>query len=216
MESAPEREEHPTAVSVHRKEEHPVSTDTALSSKKTLHELRTFEGTLYIKNNSPYVQYNIRHSVGTESVDLELAPAGRPDSVAILPKVALELRGLQRAWLRGTVSVSTDPDMEDEITLLMNQHVKASEDRLAEVMTSVDTPNTVRELMRKPCLQCGHVNREGVIEGGQVTQNANDVKAGIPPLCEIHNNMAHMFVPEQTINAQGETEWKFSSVVVKK
>lgn len=191
-----------------------MATDTKAS--KTLHELRTFDGTLYVKNNSPYVQYNIRHKVGTESVDLELSPAGKPDSVAILPKIALELRGLQRAWLRGTISVSTDPDMEDEITLLMNQHVKASEDRLAEVMTAVDNPNTVRELIRKPCLQCGRVNREGVIEGGQVTQSASDVKAGVPPLCEIHNNMGHMFVPEQTINAQGETEWTFSSVVVKK
>lgn len=191
-----------------------MATDTKAS--KTLHELRTFEGTLYVKNNSPYVQYNIRHKVGTESVDLELSPAGKPDSVAILPKIALELRGLQRAWLRGTISVSTDPDMEDEITLLMNQHVKASEDRLAEVMTAVDNSNTVRELIRKPCLQCGRVNREGVIEGGQVTQSASDVKAGVPPLCEIHNNMGHMFVPEQTINAQGETEWTFSSVVVKK
>jgi hypothetical protein len=192
-----------------------MTTDTATSSSKTLHELRTFDGTLYVKNNSPYVQYNIRHTVGTDSVDLELAPAGRPDSVAILPKIALELRGLQRAWLRGTVSVSTDPEMENEISLLMNQHVKASEERLAEVMTSVDNSNTVRELIRKPCLQCGRINREGVIEGGQVTQSASDVKGGIPPLCEIHNNMAHMFVPEQKINSQGETEWTFSPVTVK-
>lgn len=192
-----------------------MTTDTATSSSKTLHELRNFDGTLYVKNNSPYVQYNIRHTVGTDSVDLELAPAGRPDSVAILPKIALELRGLQRAWLRGTISVSTDPEMENEISLLMNQHVKASEERLAEVMTSVDSSNTVRELIRKPCLQCGRINREGVIEGGQVTQSASDVKSGTPPLCEIHNNMAHMFVPEQKINSQGETEWTFSPVTVK-
>lgn len=192
-----------------------MTTDTATSSSKTLHELRNFDGTLYVKNNSPYVQYNIRHTVGTDSVDLELAPAGRPDSVAILPKIALELRGLQRAWLRGTISVSTDPEMENEISLLMNQHVKASEERLAEVMTSVDNSNTVRELIRKPCLQCGRINREGVIEGGQVTQSASDVKSGTPPLCEIHNNMAHMFVPEQKINSQGETEWTFSPVTVK-
>lgn len=185
------------------------------STPKTLPELRNYEGMLYVRNNSPYIQYNIRTNVGEQKIDIELAPAGKPDSIAILPKAALELRGFQRAWLRGTITVSADPQVEDEITLLMNQHVKASEEQLAGFMSSVDSSNVVRELIEKPCLQCGRVNREGVIEGGRVVQSAADAKTGTPPLCEIHNNMGHMFVPEQKINDKGETEWTFSPVTVK-
>lgn len=185
------------------------------SSPKTLSELRNYEGTLYVRNNSPYIQYNIRTEVGGQKIDIELSPAGKPDSIATLPKAALELRGFQRAWLRGTVTVSADPEIEDEITLLMNQHVKASEEQLAGFMGSVDTSNVVRELIEKPCLQCGRVNREGVIEGGRVVQSASDMKNGTPPLCEVHNNMGHLFVPEQKINDSGETEWTFSPVTVK-
>lgn len=185
------------------------------ASPKTLTELRNFEGTLYVRNNSPYIQYNIRTEVGQQKIDIELSPAGKPDSIAMLPKAALELRGFQRAWMRGTVTVSADPDIEDEITLLMNQHVKASEEKLAGFMSSVDSSNVVRELVESPCLQCGRVNREGVIEGGRVVQSAADTKNGIPPLCEIHNNMGHMFVPEQKVNDKGETEWTFSPVKVK-
>lgn len=185
------------------------------STPKTLPELRSYEGTLYVRNNSPYIQYNIRTEVGGQKIDIELAPAGKPDSIAILPQAALELRGFQRAWLRGTVTVSADPEIEDEITLLMNQHVKASKEQLEGFMGAVDSSNVVRELIEKPCLQCGRVNREGVIEGGRVVQSAADTKSGVPPLCEVHNNMGHMFVPEQKINDNGETEWTFSPVTVK-
>ena len=185
------------------------------ANPKTLTELRNFEGTLYVRNNSPYIQYNIRTEVGQQKIDIELSPAGKPDSIAVLPQAALELRGFQRAWMRGTVTVSADPEIEDEITLLMNQHVKASDEKLAGFMSSVDSSNVVRELIESPCLQCGRVNREGVIEGGRVVQSAADTKTGTPPLCEIHNNMGHMFVPEQKINDKGETEWTFSPVKVK-
>jgi len=190
-------------------------TNAKTTNPKTLTELRNFEGTLYVRNNSPYIQYNIRTEVGQQKIDIELSPAGKPDSIAVLPQAALELRGFQRAWMRGTVTVSADPDIEDEITLLMNQHVKASDEKLAEFMSSVDSSNVVRELIEGPCLQCGRVNREGVIEGGRVIQSAADAKTGKPPLCEIHNNMSHMFVPEQKINDKGETEWTFSPVKVK-
>jgi len=185
------------------------------STPKTIAELRSYDGTLYVRNNSPYIQYNIRTNVGEQKIDIELSPSGRPDSIAILPKAALELRGFQRAWLRGTITVSADPEIEDEITLLMNQHVKASEDQLAGFMGSVDTSNVVRELIESPCLQCGKLNREGVIEGGRVVQSAADVKNGIIPLCDIHKDMGHLFVPEQKINDKGETEWTFSPVTVK-
>jgi len=192
-----------------------MATKAAPSTPKTLPELRKYDGTLWVRNNSPFKQYNIRTNVGEQKIDIELAPAGKPDSIAMLPKAALELRGFQRAWLRGTITVSADPEIEDEITLLMNQHVKASEDQLASYMGAVDSSNVVRELLEKPCLQCGRINREGVIEGGRVVQSAIEARSGTPPLCEIHNNMSHMFVPEQKINDNGETEWTFSSVTVK-
>ena len=184
------------------------------ATPKTLPELRKFDGVLYVKNNSPYKQYNIRTRLGDQRFDVELAPAGQPDSIGILPKGALELRGFQRAWMRGTISVSTDEAMEDEITLLMNQHVKASDARLAEVMATTTPNNVSRELIEKLCLQCGRVNAQGVIEGGRVLMRAADVKNGVPPLCDDHVDMGHLFAPEQKTNAKGEVEWTFSPVKV--
>lgn len=186
------------------------------SQPQTIAELRKFEGELWVKNNDPYKQVNIRTTFGNgQRVDIELAPAGQPDSISLLPKPALELRGFQRMWLRKALTVSSDPNIESEITLLMNQHLKASDARMAETMATIEPGNISRELTEKPCLQCGKVNREGVIEGGRVVQSALDVKNGIPPLCDEHVDMQHLFNPTLVSDDKGEESWKFTPVTLK-
>jgi hypothetical protein len=182
--------------------------------KLTLSELRKHDGTLYIKNNTPHVQ-SFHQKIGEGTVDFELSPAGTPDSVAHLPRLALEMRGLQKLWLRGALTVSTDEAMEDQITLLIGQSIQASDEQMANLRGEVVESNTGKDLVEKACLQCGQVDAQsGVVTRGRVFQSARDIKEGTPPLCSDHAGMTAMFPGTLTSDAQGNEVWKFSSVTI--
>ena len=190
-------------------------TDEKKTDRQTLVELRNYDGELYVQNTS-HKFYSIRHRVGQERLDLELTPAGTPDSIAPLPKLALALRGFQRAWKRGELVVSTDPDMEDTIDLLMNQHVKAADKALDDKVAAALAPsNTHKMVAQKACLECGRINREGVIEGGTVVQSASDIKEGVPPLCDEHVDATHLWSRTLKTDTKGDEYWDFNKITVK-
>jgi len=178
----------------------------------TLPQLRQFEGQLFIQNNTP-MKITFHERLGDKWVDFELDPAGEPDSIGFLPKLALDMRGLQKLWMKGSVSISDDPDMEDKIMLMNAAAVGASEKRMREIMGLQTEQANINDLEEKSCLVCGLVNRQtGVIERGRVMQNRRQVKDGIAPLCPEHLDEAHKFVPRMVSNAQGDTHWEFDSV----
>lgn len=186
-----------------------------MATTQKIAELRKHEGDLFVQNNS-HKFYSIRHRVGQDRLDLELTPKGTPDSIAPLPKLALELRGFQRAWKAGELTVSTDPDMQDQIDIMMNQHQAAADAKLAGVTeAALDRTNTQRMLAEKPCLVCGRLNREGVNEGGRVVQSAADIKEGVPPLCDQHVDQSHLWSRTLKTDTKGEEYWDFSLVTVK-
>ena len=182
--------------------------------KLTLAELRKHDGTLYIKNNTPHVM-SFHQRIGEGSVDFDLSPVGTPDSVAHLPKLALEMRGLQKLWLRGSIVVSTDETMEDQITLLMGQSIQATDEQMANLRGEVTEANTGRDLVEKACLQCGQTDAQsGVVTRGRVFQSAREIKEGLPPLCADHAQMAALFPGTLTSDAQGNETWTFSTTTV--
>ena len=77
-------------------------------SIRTIHELKKYDGPLYIANNTPF-KITCRDNIGDTRVDFELEAQGHPDSVMILPKGALDVRGIQKMWLNGEVTVSRAP-----------------------------------------------------------------------------------------------------------
>lgn len=175
----------------------------------TLPELRKFDGQLFIMNNTPF-KVTFHESMGDKRVDFELDPAGEPDSIAFLPKLALDMRGLQKLWMRGSVSISADPDMEDQIMLMNAAAVGASDDRMRTMLgLQTDNDNT-RDMTESLCLVCGRRSREGVIEQGRVLQSARQVKEGIPPLCSAHQGQSSLFVP-RLVQDKGEQHWEFDS-----
>lgn len=174
----------------------------------TLPELRKFDGQLFVMNNTPN-QITFHDKIGEGRVDFELDPAGEPDSIAFLPKLALDMRGLQKLWMRGSISISTDPSMEEQIMLLNAQAVGASEQRMAEIMGKTTESNNHRDMTEEMCLVCGRKNREGVIERGRVLLNRREVKDGIPPLCTEHVDEARQYVPRLVSDSTGETHWEF-------
>lgn len=191
-----------------------MATSTKAEKKLTLPELRKHEGSLYIKNNTPH-HMSFHQKIGEGTVDFELSPAGTPDSVAHLPKLALEMRGLQKMWMKGSITVSTDEAMEDHITLLMGQSIQATEEQMAALRGEVTEANTGRDLVEKACLQCGETDaKSGVVTRGRVFQSAREIKDGVPPLCPSHVDMAALFPGSLTTDAQGNEVWTFASTTV--
>lgn len=180
-------------------------------TQMTLPQLRDFEGQLFIMNNT-FAKITFRDKIGEKSVDFELDPAGEPDSIGFLPKLALDMRGLQKLWMKGSVTISTDPDMENQIMLLNAQAVGASEARMAEIMGKTTENANYRDLEEKLCLACGRKNREGVVERGRVLQSRREVKDGIPPLCPEHKDDAWKYTPRQVSDDKGNTHWEFDSM----
>lgn len=91
---------------------------TPTAQRKSLRELRESTGTLFAKNNT----YK-KITCNTEQVSFELDPKGTQNSIQIIPKECLNVPGFQRLWMRGSVSISDDEAMENEITLLMGGQV---------------------------------------------------------------------------------------------
>jgi hypothetical protein len=191
-----------------------VTTEVIEAPKKswTLPELRKYDGQLFVQNNTP-MKITFHEKMGDKSVDFELDPAGDPDSIAFLPKLALDMRGLQKLWMRGAITISTDPDMEEQIMLMNAQAVGASDARMQE-MLGIQTPNAnIKDLEEKACLACGRRNpQSGVIEQGRVMQTRRQVKDGTPPLCSAHVGQENSFVPRLVSDDKGDTHWEFDQV----
>lgn len=179
--------------------------------KWTLPELRKFDGQLFIMNNtSNYLTFH--EKMGDKSVDFELEAVGEPDAITFLPKLALDMRGLQKLWMKGSVTISTDPEMEDQIMLANARAVGASEARLAELMGHTTASNTANQIEEKPCLVCGVRDaKTEVITRGRVIQSRRDALEGIPPLCPEHKDQSGFFVPRQ-VSVKGEQHWEFDSL----
>lgn len=192
----------------------PQAAQASGPKKLTLQALRNHEGTLYIKNNTPH-HMSFHQRIGEGSVDFELSPVGTPNSAAHLPKLALEMRGLQKLWLRGSITVSADEDMEDHIQLLMGQSIQATEAQMANLRGEVTAPNTGKDLVEKACLQCGATDpNSGVVTRGRVFQSAREIKDGVAPLCADHADMAALFPGSLTSDAQGNETWTFATTTV--
>ena len=188
---------------------------------KTLQELRKYDGPLYIQNHT-HMKVNVHEDIGEKHVAFELDPAGHPESIAVMPKLALEVRAVQRMWRQGKISVSTDESMEDQITLLMDNAI-ASSVHARSAMTGLDADgkpiqaqlqggNQTRDMVEKPCLECGRKNQFGEIVNGRVFQSAMEANRGVPPLCDIHAENFTKWVPRQVQDKKGEEGWEFDKV----
>jgi len=184
----------------------------AEKKEMTLPELRQFDGQLFIMNNTAN-KITFRDKIGDKSVDFELDPAGEEDSIAFLPKLALDMRGLQKLWFKGAVTISTDPNMEEQIMLLNAQAVGVGEQRMAEILGKTTENANHRDLEEKLCLSCGRRNSQTqVIERGRVLQSRREVKDGVPPLCPEHKEEGWKYTPRLVSNEKGDTHWEFDSL----
>jgi hypothetical protein len=186
--------------------------DIDTAKPMTLPKLRQYDGQLFIQNNTPnYITF--RDKIGDKSVDFELEPAGEPDSITFLPKLALDMRGLQKLWMKGSITISTDPEMENQIMLANAAAVGVSEARMREMMGKQTENENNKDLEEKQCLTCGIQDKNtGVITRGRVLQPRRQVKEGIPPLCSEHQGDKNKYVPRLVQNSAGEDHWEFDKM----
>ena len=187
----------------------------------TLQQMRQYDGTLYVKHNDPLRQFSCHQRIGEARVDFDLGPAGHPESIGIIPKLALEIRGVQRAWKRGLITISTDESMEQEIDLMMNQHAMMTEQQIANLTAPLQPSNSEKDIVTKPCLHCGRYGRDETgaptlgIEGGQVFQRYADYMSGTPPLCAAHEHLSNLYVGTLTTDpTTGIQDWRFQKSAV--
>lgn len=178
----------------------------------TMAELRKFDGQLFIANKSPN-KITCFEQRGKEVVGFELDPQGSPDSIAFLPKEALDVRGLQRLWMKGHVAISTDPEMEEQIMHLNGQAVGVSTERMNELLGHTTEAANSKDMHEMLCLVCGHRTPEGVVDRGRVLQSTKDIERGEKPLCPDHVNDEYKFIPRLT-QEKGKDVWKFDAVTV--
>jgi len=194
---------------------------TTATIPKTLHELRNYDGPIWLANRTNK-KITCRQKFGNDQVDFELEPEGDEQSIVLIPKLALDVRGIQKLLMTGELEVSIDPSMEQKVELLMNQHAQTPEDRLRQIAEfsgegttlTMDNPNS-KSMVEKACLECGAYDpKTGALMRGRVFQTVQEVKDGIPPLCSVHKHLQSQYVSRVVSDGQGNQRYEFDKVTV--
>ena len=157
-------------------------------------ELRDHQGPLFVINKTKDM---ISHDDGKGNV-LRIEPVYHRDHITQLPiEVALH-RGFQRLWRTGRVRVTTDPAIEDYLTLS-----DAPEDQGGILPYTLDAGQN-KDLSALECLICSE----------QIFLSKEDIDNGQPALCETHEDSIAMLdrVPDVNQNMV----WKLKENVLKR
>jgi hypothetical protein len=182
-----------------------MSMTSTEARRKSLRELRESTGTLFAKNNTPH-----KITCNTDTVTFELEPAGYDDSIRICPKECLNQPGFQRLWMKKSITISDDEEMENEITLLMGGQVEVSGPKPVQVQKqdgtwteeapTVTEPPTSRDMAvavdTDPASRTygQAVTAKCIIGGEAIFQTSKAIEAGEPPLCPDHLGESHRIV----------------------
>lgn len=168
-----------------------TSTTTPIGPS-TLEELRSYTGTLYVRNLTLSTI-----TCNTKDLQFELGAKDGPDSVAMMPKECLDVTGWVRLWQRGDIIIS--PDLEDEVMEADNRARLEQSARLAEINGQMEESETSKDLIEQTCL----------ISGEKVWMNQAEIDDLVPPLAPRYKGQAHEFVASQVQQADGTVKTVF-------
>ncbi|QDF18591.1 hypothetical protein SEA_PUPPER_105 [Gordonia phage Pupper] len=168
-----------------------MTAPTITEGRKSLRELRQSDATLFAQNNTA-----TKISCNTDSLTFGLEPKGKDDSIRIMPKECLDQPGFQRLWMRGAISISDSPDMENRMALMMSgQNVNTAmvttfdkHGNEIEVEAKLGESNASRDLSVPTDAEGNPVNQVCIISGKPVFQTQAEIDGGEPPL---HPDVAH-------------------------
>lgn len=172
---------------------HPAD-DQVLSGEIRPSDLRDYAGQLFVINKTKDM---ISHDDGKGNV-LRIEPVYHVDHIAQLPiEVALH-RGFQKLWRTGRVRVTTDPAIEDYLSL-----AEGPEDLGGILPYTLDAGQN-KDLSPMECLICQD----------QIFMTKEDVDNRLPALCDLHMDSVGMI--EQVRDANDNLTWKIKDTVVKR
>jgi len=165
----------------------------AIKNPTTLKEMEKYEGTLYVRNNTPHAV-----SCNTKDQQFLLEPSGHDGSIQVMPKGCLTQSGFVKIWKRGDLTIS--PDLEDEASEASERVALAEKKRLDAISAMTEENASNKDLVEAKCL----------ISGELVFQSQQDVNDLVPPLAERYKNRAYEFVPTQVQQPDGTVRTTFN------
>lgn len=166
----------------------------SLSGEIRPSDLRDYNGPLFVINK---MNDMISHDDGKGNV-MRIEPKYHRDHIAPLPiEVALH-PGFQRLWRTGRVQVSTDPSVEDLLTL-----ANTPEDQGGILPYTLDAGQN-KDLSPMECLICHD----------QVFLSKEDLDNGQPALCDAHIDSGSMI--ERVPDANGNLIWQIKDTVLRR
>lgn len=165
-----------------------------LSGEIRPRDLKDYKGQLFVINKTKDM---ISHDDGKGNV-LRIEPVYNRDHIAPLPHEVATHVGFQRLWRTGRVLVTTDPSVEDYLTLS-----NAPEDN-GGILPYVLDAGQNKDLSPQECLICQD----------QIFMSREDMDNGQPALCDLHLNSIALL--EQDRDANDKLIWKIKDTVVKR
>lgn len=157
-------------------------------------DLKDYSGPLFVINKTKDM---VSHDDGKGNV-LRIEPVYHREHITQLPiEVALH-RGFQKLWRTGRVQVTTDPAVEDYLSL-----VDGPEDMGGILPYTMDAGQN-KDLSVLECIICHD----------QVFLSKEDIDNGQPALCDLHIDSVGMI--EQVRDTNNNLVWKIKDTVVKR
>jgi len=160
---------------------------TAEPRTLTLKDLRTYQDTLFVRNNTPKTI-----TCNDKKFSFTLGPRGADDSVQVLPPEVAVVPGFQRAYLRGDMTISSDPDMENELRIQAERKGLIEQERTSATQAIVEPSTASRSMVPMKCL----------ISDELVFQSEQEVKDMVPPLAERFKDQASQWIPVESIDPE--------------
>ncbi|HEY6019039.1 MAG TPA: hypothetical protein VIY48_03840 [Candidatus Paceibacterota bacterium] len=157
-------------------------------------DLKDYNGPLFVINK---MKDMISHDDGKGNV-LRIEPVYHRDHITQLPiEVALH-RGFQRLWRTGRVQVTTDPAIEDYLSLA------DSPEEMGGILPYTMDAGQNKDLTPLECLICHD----------QIFMSKEDSDAGSPALCDLHIDSVELI--EQVRDINNNLVWKIRDNVLKR
>lgn len=172
---------------------------TPITERKSLKDLRESTATLFAQNHTP-----MKITCNTDKVSFEMDP----HEIRVMPKECLNEPGFIRLWARNSVTISDDPEMENQLTLSAGGVVEGlrtvysvdKDGNQIEVTPQMQAPPSDRDIVvgtvdaPEGAVNYGQANNTLCLIGGTacppVFRTAKQLEAGVPPLCGHHEGDA--------------------------
>lgn len=168
-------------------------------------DLRDYNGPLYVRNNSStFISFD-----DNKGNIFSLQQKGKDDSIAVLPLEVAKHPGIQKLWRRGDLTVSTDPAIEEELTLAETRFLANEAAKKADIESKMDPQSGDSDMIPVDCLHCGQLT---FITAGEKKRGNQ------PTLCESHKHLSSQFVMEHYYDDKTSSEqvkWISTSVAPK-